>query len=203
MAHLIVFAKAPMPGRVKTRLARAVGDRAAARIATHMLDHTLAQVCGAGLGSGELCGAPDRDPVLARAAAEAGLAHTDQGEGDLGVRMHRAIARALKAHEEVLLIGTDCPALDAGRLGRAAARLKAGTTAVFYPTRDGGYCLVGLRRENRHLFTDIAWSTPRVMAATRERLKTLGWDWWEGEVLEDVDEPPQLSSLPAAWLAPG
>lgn len=201
-AHLIVFAKAPLPGQAKTRLARAIGERAAAALAARMLDHALTQAVTAGVGSVELCGTPaPAHPLLLAAAERAGVRLTAQGEGELGERMARAFERALAEHERVLMIGTDCPLLAASEIHEAAQRLVAPLRAVFRPTDDGGYILIGLRRFDRSLFDGIAWSSPSVMPVTRERLRRLGWGWWEGAPLVDIDEAADLVHLPAEWRA--
>lgn len=197
-AHLIVFAKAPLPGRVKTRLIPTLGASAAATLAARMLEHTLAQAALAGL-SVELCASPADHPLLARAAERVGAKLSAQGEGDLGERMAGAMRRALGEHARVLLIGTDCPALDAAALRAAAAELDMALDAYFRPTRDGGYILIGLTRFHPRLFEDMPWSTGAVMSVTRSRLRRLGWQWGEGAPLSDVDEPHDLALLPVAW----
>ena len=113
--------------------------------------------------------------------------------------MHRALARRLKGRQQVLLIGTDAPALDAATL-QDAARALAGHDAVFVPALDGGYALVGLARPGPGLFADVAWSTSRVMEQTRERALDAGVRWVELPAVADIDEPRDLVHLPAAWL---
>jgi rSAM/selenodomain-associated transferase 1 len=198
--HLIVFAKAPVPGQAKTRLARVIGAQAAAALAARMLDHTLAQAVMADIGSVELCGTPDAaHPLLAAAAERAGVVLTAQGEGGLGERMARAFERGLADYERVLMVGTDCPLLGADDIREAAQRLVAPLRAVFRPADDGGYILIGLRRFDPSLFQAIAWSSPEVMPVTRQRLRRLAWRWWEGAPLVDIDEATNLAYLPAEW----
>lgn len=199
--RVIIFAKAPEPGQVKTRLAGAIGDHAAAALASRMLGRALEQACAAGVGTLELCCAPDmRDSRLVRAAGEVGAQLSEQGEGDLGQRMARAAERALHEVDAVLVIGTDCPALNAARLREAARRLMQDVDAVFVPALDGGYVLIGLRRHDPVLFEGIPWSTGSVMAETRSRLRALGYRWWEGPPLQDIDEPADLAHVPASWM---
>jgi rSAM/selenodomain-associated transferase 1 len=201
--RLVVMAKAPVAGQAKTRLAPALGAEGAAALAARMLEHTLQAARESGLGEVTLACAPDAShPAFAAQAARGGLALVGQGDGGLGARMQRAFAQAFAAGAgRVLLIGTDAPALDAARLREAAAAL-ATHDAVFVPTADGGYVLVGLARPAPFsLFDDAAlpWSTPRVMAATRERLAAARWRWAELPTLHDIDEPADLVHLPAAW----
>ena len=125
---------------------------------------------------------------------------SDQGEGDLGARMQRALNRWLAREGRALLIGTDAPALDAAVL-RAAALALDEHDAVFVPAFDGGYVLVGLRRSGAPIFSDMVWSTPTVMAQTRERLAGAGWRHLELAAMADIDEPADLRWLPSQpWL---
>ena len=197
---IIVFAKAPVPGLAKTRLAPALGEAGAAALAERMLRHALAQAVAADVGPVELCAAPDAShPALQAAAAEHGVRLTEQGTGDLGLRMHRAFARSLMHHGRVLLIGTDAPSLDAGVLRQAASALQD-HDAVFVPALDGGYALVGQRRADPRWFSDMRWSHDRVMEDTRERLRAAGVRWAELPAVADIDEPADLVHLPPGWL---
>jgi rSAM/selenodomain-associated transferase 1 len=197
---LAVFAKAPVPGWAKTRLAAALGAAGAAALAARLLEHTLAVATSAGFDHVELCAAPDANhPALqVLVARHARLATSRQGEGDLGARMERALARLLSEHEVALVIGSDAPALDAGRLD-AARRALHDHDAVFVPALDGGYALVGLRRPAPSLFADIAWSSANVMAETRSRARAAGLRWCELEAVADIDEPADLAHLPIGW----
>ncbi len=196
--RVIVMAKAPRAGLAKTRLAPALGADGAARLAHRLLDHALAQALAAGVGPVELCATPCAADPAFDAFRDRPLQWTDQGDGDLGTRMARALARSLATDGRALLIGTDAPALDAAAL-RAAAEALASHDAVFVPAIDGGYALVGVARAADTLFDGIAWSTPQVMAATRERLRAHGWTHAELAAVADIDEPADLAHLPAGW----
>lgn len=198
---IVVLAKAPVAGYAKTRLIPALGAQGAADLALRLLNHAVEQALGAGLvGATELCCAPDsRHPAFAAWAQHPGLRLADQGEGDLGQRMARAIERGLTQHAKVLLIGSDAPALDRTVLRSAAAALDS-HDAVFVPALDGGYVLVGLRRPARRIFEDMVWSTPRVMQQTRERLAELGLRHAELAPLPDIDAAADLLHLPRDWL---
>ncbi len=199
---LIVFAKAPVPGQAKTRLIPALGAAGAAALAERLLAHAVAAAVSAGFEQVELCATPDTGhPVLQRLARQHGLQLTTQGEGDLGVRMQRALARALRRQRHALLIGSDVPGLDAARLRQAAQALRT-HDAVFVPALDGGYALVGLRRNAPpQLFEAIHWSSAQVMAQTRERARDAGLRWAELPAVADIDEPADLCHLPPGWLA--
>jgi len=202
-AIVVVFAKAPVAGLAKTRLIPALGADGAAKLAARMLEHTLAQAVAADVGPVELCAAPDTaHPALMEAARAAGAALTAQGDGDLGLRMHRCFMRVLSRHGRAIVIGTDAPALDA-RMLRTAAQALRETDAVFVPAQDGGYALVGLRRADPRWFDGMRWSHDQVMADTRRRLQAAGARWIELPPVADVDEPADLEHLPPHWGVPG
>jgi uncharacterized protein len=192
---IAVFAKAPRPGEVKTRLIPALGAEGAATLQSRLLGHIVDTVRASGLGPRELWCSPDtHDPVLQKYAVRAGATLHDQGGGDLGARMARAFAATLERAPHVLLIGCDCPCLTAQDLRDAAVALDL-HDAVFTPAEDGGYALIGLRRTDARLFADIAWGSATVMRATRERLAMLGWRAFELSARWDVDRPEDLDRL--------
>lgn len=198
--QVALFAKAPVPGYAKTRLIPALGRLGAARLHRQLILWTLNTVNIAQLGPLSLWCAPDRDQRFFRAM---GLllgvrCYTQQGHS-LGERMAHT-AESLMPQGAVLLIGTDCPALTPSHLQTAAQMLRA-KEAVLYPASDGGYVLLGLRVFHEDPFRHIQWGSASVLAETRERLSRLGWDWWEGQILHDIDEPDDLKYLPAALRA--
>ena len=197
--RIVIFAKAPVPGKVKTRLVPALGEIGAARLAHKMLLDTVAEAFAANLSVPELCTDPHPlDPQWAGFLPAEHMRITAQGDGDLGERLARAARRTILLRENVLLIGTDCPALDRQRL-RAAAEQLAEHDAVVHPAHDGGYALLGLRRFDPSLFGGIAWSTGSVCAETIARIEALGWSLHVGDTLLDIDEPEDLT---AAGLSP-
>ncbi len=202
--RILIFAKAPVPGRVKTRLIPALGAEGAARLASRLLYHALEQALEADLGPVELCASPAPEhphwqpwlPALRQLRAPGPfLAWSDQGEGDLGARMARRSRTYLDAGEPVLLMGTDCPGLTPHRLREAATALH-GHEAALIPARDGGYVLLGLRTFHPSLFTTMPWGTAAVADLTLERLRDLNWRVWVGAALADIDVPADLLALP-------
>ena len=190
--RIVIFAKAPVAGRVKTRLIPALGADGAARLAEKMLRATLREAEATALGV-ELCASPHPDsaewqPFLPD------IDCTDQGEGGLGERLARAAARVIEADENVLLIGADCPELGSTRLKLAAERLRD-HDAVIHPAEDGGYVLLGLSKHDPSLFDGIAWSTSSVAGETMRRIAALGWSLHFGETLRDIDEPEDLAHV--------
>ncbi len=197
--RLVVFAKAPVPGFVKTRLVPALGEVGAALLARRMLLYTVREAYRSGIGEVELCVTPEpENPVwatLREQLAARVTQWTNQGPGDLGHRLARAAERSAALGKAVLLLGTDCPALKRSVL-RACGQVLARQDAVLVPSTDGGYVLLGARHFHPRLFSDIAWSTSSVAAQTRARLRELGWRWVEFPALTDIDEPAHLSKLP-------
>lgn len=192
--RIIIFAKAPVPGQVKTRLIPALGEAGAAKLAHDMLQHTVAEALAARLPTlPELCTDPHpMDSEWAPFLPRAQLRFTGQGEGDLGARMARAAQRTIQLGEKAILVGTDCPDLDRHRLRTAAAAL-IDHDAVIHPAADGGYALLGLARFDPSLFADIAWSGPEVAATTIDRIRALGWSLLVAETLRDIDVPADLA----------
>lgn len=197
--RLVIFAKAPRAGSVKTRLIPALGADAAARLAQQLLLHTLAQADTLADIDVELCVSPAPADVAWQPwrTRHRGV-WSDQGAGDLGARMARAAQRALSTNPSVLLIGTDCPALDARQLRGAAASLQR-HDACLIPAHDGGYVLLGLRRFDPALFSGLAWSTSGVARETLARLAQLGWTVQTFAPLHDIDEPDDLPHVPGGW----
>ena len=193
----MVFAKAPTPGRVKSRLVPALGEQAAAALHRQLAERTLCTALAAGPGQVELWCAPATDDAFFAACANRhGVGLRAQGEGDLGVRMARALDYALAEGSPALLIGSDCPALTPAYLREAAAALLGGNDAVIGPAEDGGYVLIGLARgPAAPLFEEISWGSTAVMQQTRARLSGLNWRWRELATLWDVDRPEDLSRL--------
>jgi rSAM/selenodomain-associated transferase 1 len=201
--HIAIFAKAPQPGLAKTRLAPALGAEGAAALAWRLLDHAVAQAVAAGLGPVTVWATPDAShPAFTRLRTRWGVRLAVQGNGDLGARMAAAFEQTLADDPStpVLLMGTDAPLLDAAALQQAAAAVR-GRPAVFVPALDGGYALVGLRAPLPALFSGMVWSTPQVMADTRQRLAAAGVAHTELPAVADIDEPADLVHLPAGWLA--
>jgi uncharacterized protein len=189
VTRIVIFAKQPVPGRVKTRLVPALGAEGAARLAREMLERTIEEALATGF-TVELCG----EPAAARwHEPRPGLTLTAQGEGQLGERLARAAERVV-GDDRILLIGSDCPELDR-RLLRAAAGALEGHDAMLHPAHDGGYALLGLKRFDRSIFEGIDWSTSAVAAQTMAKIDALGWSLHVGETLRDVDEPEDLVHL--------
>lgn len=216
--HVVVMAKAPVPGLAKTRLSPALGEVGAARLAAALLRDTLQRVqtlqamaaeaaCvnAPSVISVEWCLTPAPHDSAWTTYLPPGVAGlngvcSDQGAGDLGQRMARPSQRATHLQHAVMLVGTDCPMLSAALMWQAACALQH-HDAVLIPATDGGYVLLGLQQHCPELFAHMPWSTDAVAALTVSRMRERGWSVWLGACLPDVDEPADLSLLPFALRA--
>jgi hypothetical protein len=198
---VIVFARAPIPSAVKTRLIPLLGAEGAAALHARLVKRTLQTARAAAFRQVELHGTPGiDDPFFRFCAAYYSAAPVAQAEGDLGTRMLAAFESALAHRPRALLVGSDCPALTARHLRAADRALRDGADAAFVPCEDGGYALIGLQRVEARLFAGIEWGAETVMAETRKRLRELGWRWRELETLWDVDRPEDYERLTSSGL---
>jgi uncharacterized protein len=164
---LIVFAKFPQIGRVKTRLAKGLGHTAALAFYRRTLAATLAKTRG-GPWQTLLCVAPDAARHISRAWPQ-GIRAQGQGRGDLGQRMARSLGGR---NGPAVIIGGDIPELARSDIAAAFAALGV-ADIVFGPAADGGYWLVGVRsgRFARHLFDRVRWSSQYALADTLANAK--------------------------------
>ena len=198
--RVAVFAKAPVPGAVKTRLAAILGLDGAAGLHCGLVRNALSVARLSRVGPVELWCAPDETHAFfQRCAREFGASLQRQQGEDLGQRMRHAFDASHARGEALLLMGSDCPALDAAALQSAAEALRS-HDAVIAPAEDGGYVLVGLSRASPRLFEAIAWGGGAVMAQTRERLAEAGATWRELPALWDVDRPEDYARLQQSGL---
>lgn len=198
--RVLVFARAPTPGCVKTRLIPALGAEGAARLYRRLMVDQLERAAACDGMPIELWVTPDpAAPFFVTAAQRWPLSLHQQQGADLGERLARAASAALGRAAAVLLIGTDCPELSSDYLGLAQERLQD-QDAVIGPAQDGGYVLLGLRRMAPILFAGIPWGGDQVAAETMARLDRLGWRWSTLPRLHDIDRPEDLIHLPEGLL---
>ncbi|MEG1969392.1 MAG: TIGR04282 family arsenosugar biosynthesis glycosyltransferase [Burkholderiaceae bacterium] len=201
--EIAVFARAPVAGCAKTRLAPRLGAAGAAQLQAWLTQRALARACQVSGARVTLWTSGDPQHSFWRDCEAAfGVALREQCGADLGARMHHAFASTLAANTApMLLIGTDCPAQSVADLHHARAAL-ADADLVIQPAFDGGYVLIGMKQPQAAVFDDIAWSTPSVAQATRERARAAGLALTEIETRPDLDEPADLdAALAAGWVA--
>ncbi|MBC8082524.1 MAG: TIGR04282 family arsenosugar biosynthesis glycosyltransferase [Hymenobacter sp.] len=200
--HLLIFARHPELGRVKTRLAAGIGAAAALVVYEELLRHTYAAtVAVAARKTVWLAEAP----IAAGTVPETwpGYERLLQPPGDLGLKMQAAFACAFAAGAQAaLIIGTDCPSLTAALLTHAYAAL-ATHDVVVGPAEDGGYYLLGMKELHTDLFTNKSWSTDSVLAHTLADAARLGLRVAQLPTLRDVDDAADLAAWRAAGNLPG
>lgn len=195
MQRLVVMAKRPRPGRVKTRLARAVGEAAALTLYRAFLEDTLALAAGAIADRAELELCYDGAPGADDPRPDGPHLQSEQGPGDLGERLARALARGRAAGvERLVFIGADAPSLSGSTLDAAFARLGEVDVALA-PADDGGYVLIGVAGDHPGIFSGIPWSSAAVAGATRARAAELGLRLAELPAGFDVDDRRSLARL--------
>jgi rSAM/selenodomain-associated transferase 1 len=226
-SRLIVFTRYPEPGRAKTRLIPVLGPAGAAELQRRMTVRVLKQVevlvarrthsvrDAGGVGSpGQVDALAARQPVAVEIRFEGGDAdrmvqwlgpqwtYRSQGEGDIGARMARALAEAVaEGVPTAVLIGTDIPDLSTAILAEAFQQL-ADHEIVIGPAADGGYYLIGVRRERYVelaplLFQGLDWGSENVLRDTRSVLAPAQVTVHLLPTLQDIDRPEDL----AAWEA--
>ena len=176
-----MFVRAPEPGKVKTRLARVVGEAAALAAYVELVEGTL-KALQKGAFDCELWFEGECNEGLRRWATEYGLPAFQQPDTDLGGRMLAALAAGA-----AVVVGSDIPVLDAAYVEQALVRL-SGADAVLGPVEDGGYCLIGMHAPHPELFRSIAWSTDTVAEQTLGRAAAAGLDVALLATLWDVDD---------------
>ncbi len=197
--QVAVFAKAPVPGEVKTRLVPLLGPEDAAELHATLVRRALATAREARVGPVSLWCTPETGhPFFAACAAAFDVSLLQQRGGHLGERMARAFERLLDSGP-ALLVGSDCPSLRPEDL-RAAAGSLATHDAVIQPAEDGGYVLVGLGKAVPGIFEGIRWGESSVMRETRTRLRKAGATWREMPVRWDVDRPEDYRRLLSSGL---
>lgn len=188
--RLIIMVKQPIAGRVKTRLARGIGTAAATGIYRAMQSTVVARLVIDRRWQTVLAVAPDS--ALRSAMLPQDVARVSQGGGDLGCRLERLIDTLPPG--PVVIIGTDIPAIANADIA-AAFRALGSHDAVFGPSRDGGYWLVGLKRFPRTLqaFSNVRWSTADALSDTRANLTFRRIAMLQAH--DDVDTVEDLTAL--------
>lgn len=187
---IIIFQKKPELGRVKTRLAKTIGEPKALETYRWLLEHTHQQVAQVGCEV-FVYFEKEIDPGFIKnnryfAALQSG--------GDLGLKMKTALEEVLaKGYQGAIVIGSDCPGLDHRILKQALDHLLS-YELVIGPARDGGYYLIGMRTVYHTLFQDMPWSSSEVFSNTIDEARRLGLkiallqELADVDVYEDLDE---------------
>lgn len=200
---LILFAKAPIPGRVKTRLSKTIGVEQATKLHRAFVGDTLqkaAKLAGRGFIDVELHTDVETDAwSLNRVTLRL------QVQGNLGDRMYHALQQALaQGHPQAVIIGSDSPTLPESYLLNL---LELPQDVAFGPCDDGGYYAISCRRIALEMFRSVNWSVASTLEETREACflaglsSTLGQSWFDVDEPEDVDRLRTEGNLPPMTLA--
>jgi uncharacterized protein len=186
---VIVFEKEPVPGRVKTRLAKDIGQENAAKVYKELLFITHEVLKGV------------HASIFVYKDGEHSLNYENRGNyfyslqkgNDLGQRMAHALVEVLKAgYSKALLIGTDCPEISKEILDRAFLALEK-KDVVVGPALDGGYYLIGMKKPYPELFKSVSWSTEVVFKQTMDKIRNQGLSFAKLPQLRDVDDLEDLT----------
>lgn len=202
---LAIMAKAPVAGTVKSRLVPPLTLEQAAEFYRALLVDQLEHLSDMAGAARYLFFAPADAEAVLRPLAGASYAYLPQGDGDLGARMAQVFDELWqRGHGNIVLIGSDLPALPLDYLDAAFARLASGESRVVLgPSQDGGYYLVGMNQPTPEIFAGMSWSHERVLADTLARLAGLGVaysllpTWFDLDLAEDFH---RLAALPEPQL---
>jgi uncharacterized protein len=195
ITHLVIFAKEPRPGHVKTRLSPPLSPVAAAALAAAFVSDLARRL--APLGHVTVALPPGDAAGRLAECVGPGVAFADQGPGDLGEKLARVTGDALAGGATVAVaIGADHPHLPLHRLREAIDAARAGD-AGWIPTDDGGFACIAVSRLVPGLFEGVPWSTPGVAAAVRNNARTHGVSLRDAGTWYDVDTAEDLRRLVA------
>ncbi|GAB4402243.1 MAG: TIGR04282 family arsenosugar biosynthesis glycosyltransferase [Microscillaceae bacterium] len=187
----MIFVKNPVLGKVKTRLAKSIGEAKALWVYEALLQHTHQLTDSLPV---------DKAVFYADFVPETdlwdGYAKYLQSEGDLGHRMQAAFAQSFgRGYQKIVIIGSDCYELTSSHLEAAFSTLNQ-YPVVIGPAHDGGYYLLGMTKPRPFLFENKPWSTNQVLPLTRADLQQHQTPWAELPTLRDIDE---AQDLPPHW----
>jgi rSAM/selenodomain-associated transferase 1 len=186
---MILFAKAPIPGRVKTRLATAIGAQPAAELYRAFVADTISKLA-------EFRDVADIElhtDTLTDAWTEQGVARDLQVASGLELKLLHALAGALQTgRPQVMVLGSDSPTLPRGHIQRL---LDSKADVALGPCEDGGYYAIACRRVHSEMFTSVEWSTSHVLEQTERAVRASGLSVERGDLWYDVDGPEDLARL--------
>lgn len=190
---LLIFARYPLPGKVKTRLAKTLGDERATIFYRACAEHAFQECVKLHEGIARYVfysESSERENVMQWAGRD--FTFADQGPGDLGERMHRAFKMAFdRGARKTVIVGTDVPDISAGSLADAI-RLLNDVDTVIGPSHDGGYYLLGMKNLHGEVFSDIEWGSENVLTETMKRLEAKQLSIYRMPELSDIDTEEDL-----------
>lgn len=199
MTAVAVFLKYPTPGKVKTRLAATLGAGEAATYYSKMV-HWVWENALKDLPSHRFTIYFFCDPYQSltdyKTLYQMPGTYCLQEGSDLGARLQNCVSSLFKAHDAVIVIGTDCIEIDSFLIEEAHNELHQGRELVLGPAHDGGYYLIGLTQQCPGLFSGMAWSTSTVFQETVKRAEIAGLKYHFLKTLSDIDTEDDLKTSP-------
>lgn len=190
--ELMLFAKQPIPGEVKTRLQPDYSPEQAAEIAAFLIRASVELASSAWPGDIALYVSPDMDhPLFRDLEREFHLRLALQAEGDLGVRMLSALRDGIGRQGCAAILGCDVPHCGWNVIDQANDSLARGRN-VLGPTEDGGYYFIGLQEARAEFFEDMPWGSNKVLEKTVARAEELGMEFDMLKELRDIDTANDL-----------
>ncbi len=207
LGRILLFARSPVLGKVKTRLAQSIGEEKALQVHKKLMASVAeccvnAQLCPVELWLSEPV---EQDCFIAELCQRYQLALEFQRGKNLGDRMSNAVNKVLQQHEFTVIVGADCPAISVAYLEQAVSSVAIKSTdkrVVIGPAEDGGYVLIGLRHSEHRLFSGIDWGSDRVWRQTKTIASQMNWSIDELPTLWDVDrfaDYQRLLQLDSGW----
>lgn len=191
---LIMMSKAPVPGRVKTRLAHDTSDEIAAEVQRAFIRDITARFGVMPCRTVVAC-APDGEQSAFQSLVESGWELWEQGGGALGDRLRRAAERVFREKTgPVVFIGSDSPTLPTWLVERAFESLSS-SEVVVGPAFDGGYYLIGVRSGEAPIYSEIPWGTQRVFSTTVRRLEETSTTYRILPFWYDIDDLQSLRRM--------
>lgn len=197
---LCVFAKPPIPGRAKTRLAAKIGDEGACRLATAFISDFLLLASSYDWAEPVLATTEDgmREDSFPSEAFPSQLRHEEiprwlQPPGDLGAKIEGVVRKGLERAPFVVCCGADSPGRPRERLESVRREMDLGADIVLGPAEDGGYDILAMRTCPEGILAELPWSQPTTFAATKTRFEERGLTvsvldtWWDVDEVEDLD----------------
>ena len=182
---LVIYAKSPISGKVKTRLAKGSNRRYAMNAYKRLLASTLSAV--AAHPNVVVAASPDiRHGYIRQSCKRYNVKLSKQPQGELGQRMNQSMRTGLRQHSSVVIIGTDCPMIALNTILNAETALDKHAHSIC-PAHDGGYVLVGSSCYNPALFRQVAWSTASVMRQTQRQARRSRKRLHIGQTMTDID----------------
>jgi rSAM/selenodomain-associated transferase 1 len=196
---ILIFSKAPVVGKVKTRLVPFITAEKAAELHEELTHDRLYKCATADLCDVQLWCSPDkRQPFFIECKQRYGVQLYSQSGADLGDRMSSAIKTMLGQYKKIIIIGTDAPALDIDSIEAVINELER-RDIVLVPAEDGGYVLLAASRHHEDLLVDVPWGTESVLASTVRNIERLGLSYSLLGQCWDVDRPEDLERY-RNWL---